>query len=42
MKQLYGKLWVKCTAIALLVVFAILFCRICTWYRISFHLRRLR
>ena len=25
MKQLYGKLWVKCTAIALLVVFAILF-----------------
>ena len=24
MKQLYGKLWVKCTAIALLVVFAIL------------------
>lgn len=25
MKQLYGKLWVKCTAIALLVVFAVLF-----------------
>ena len=25
MKQLYGKLWVKCTALALLVVFAILF-----------------
>ena len=25
MKQLYGKLWVKCTAIALLVVFALLF-----------------
>ena len=25
MKQLYGKLWAKCTAIALLVVFAILF-----------------
>ena len=25
MKQLYGKLWVKCTAIALLVVFVVLF-----------------
>ena len=25
MKQLHGKLWVKCTAIALLVVFAVLF-----------------
>ena len=25
MKQLYGKLWVKCTAIVLLVVFAVLF-----------------
>ena len=25
MKQLYGKLWVKCTAIALLIVFAVLF-----------------
>ena len=25
MKQLYGKLWAKCTAIALLVVFAVLF-----------------
>ncbi|MFR7742469.1 MAG: hypothetical protein ACLU3I_03640 [Acutalibacteraceae bacterium] len=24
MKQLYGKLWVKCTAIALLIVFAVL------------------
>ena len=24
MKQLYGKLWVKCTAIVLLIVFAVL------------------
>ena len=41
MKQLYGKLWVKCTAIALLVVFAILFAASALG-TVSFPLRCLR